>query len=64
MPTTIMVKEDVAQALKRLRKELGVESYDDVLRMIIRKFKSLDKSHFGTLPDLKPFRREEIDRFD
>lgn len=64
MPTTIMVKEDVIQALKRLRKELGVESYDDVLRVIIRKFKSLDKSHFGTLPELKSFRREEIDRFD
>ncbi|GEM_PF-756388 len=62
--TTIMVKEDVAQALRRLRKELRAESYDEVLRIIIRRFKRLDRSHFGTLPELKPFKREEIDRFD
>ncbi len=62
--TTIMVKEDVLQALRRLRKELRAESYDEVLRIIIRRFKSLDRSHFGTLPELKPFKREEIDRFD
>ena len=29
-----------------------------------KKAKRIDRSHFGSLPKLESFRREEIDRFD
>jgi hypothetical protein len=29
-----------------------------------KKAKRMDRSHFGSLPKLESFRREEIDRFD
>jgi hypothetical protein len=29
-----------------------------------KKAKRMDRSHFGSLPKLESFRREEVDRFD
>lgn len=64
MPTTIMVQDDLMKMLGRLKEESGARTYDELLRSLLRKTKKLDKSHFGTLPKLKTFQREEIDRFD
>jgi predicted CopG family antitoxin len=64
MPTTIQVKDDVRQMLDRLKKEIDAKSYDEVIRYLFKKAKRLDKSHFGSLPRLESFQREEIDRLD
>jgi predicted CopG family antitoxin len=64
MPTTIQVKDDVQQMLDRLKKEIDAKSYDEVIRYLFKKAKRLDKSHFGSLPRLESFQREEIDRLD
>ena len=38
---------------------------DDVQQMhLFKKAKRMDRLHFGSLPKLESFRREEIDRFD
>ena len=64
MSTTIQVKDDVQQMLDRLKKEIDAKSYDEVIRYLFKKAKRMDKSHFGSLPKLDSFQREEIDRFD
>ena len=64
MSTTIQVKDDVQQMLDRLKKEIDAKSYDEVIRYLIKKAKRMDRSHFGSLPKLESFQREEIDRFD
>jgi|APCry1669189204_1035204.scaffolds.fasta_scaffold84338_2 predicted CopG family antitoxin len=64
MSTTIQVKDDVQQMLDRLKKEIDAKSYDEVIRYLFKKAKRMDRSHFGSLPKLESFQREEIDRFD
>jgi predicted CopG family antitoxin len=62
--TTIQVKEDVLEMLNRLKKDIDAKSYDEAIRYLFKKAKRMDKSHFGSLPKLETFQREEIDRFD
>lgn len=50
--------------LNRLKKEIDAKSYDEAIRYLFKKAKRMDKSHFGSLPKLETFQREEIDRFD
>ena len=50
--------------LNILKKELNVESYNDVVKHLIRKAKRMDESEFGSMPGIAPFKREEIDRFN
>ena len=50
--------------LDRLKKEIDAKSYDEVIRYLFKKAKRMDRSHFGSLPKLESFQREEIDRFD
>ena len=64
MSTTIQVKDDVQQMLDRLKKEIDAKSYDEVIRYLFKKAKRMDRSHFGSLPKLESFQREEIDRLD
>ena len=64
MTTTIQVKDDVQQMLDRLKKEIDAKSYDEVIRYLLKKAKRMDRSHFGSLPKLESFQREEIDRLD
>jgi predicted CopG family antitoxin len=64
MSTTIQVQDDVYVMLERLKRELNMESYNQVIKHLIRKSKRMDKSEFGSMPGIAPFVREEIDRFD
>ncbi|MFZ3149920.1 MAG: antitoxin VapB family protein [Methanothrix sp.] len=64
MSTTIQVKDDVQKMLDRLKTEIDAKSYDEVIRYLFKKAKRMDRSHFGSLPKLESFQREEIDRFD
>jgi len=64
MSTTIMVREDLMKMLTKLKEETNAKSYDELIRRLLKRAKRLDKTHFGTLPDVESFEREEIDRFD
>jgi predicted CopG family antitoxin len=64
MSTTIQVQDDVYVMLERLKRELNMESYNQVIKHLIRKSKRMDKSEFGSMPGIAPCVREEIDRFD
>jgi predicted CopG family antitoxin len=64
MISTIQIHKDLLEELNKLKKERNAKSYEEVIRMLLRQTRKLGKSHFGTLPKLKQFRREEIDRFD
>jgi predicted CopG family antitoxin len=64
MPTTIQVQDDVYKMLNILKKELNAESYNDVVKHLLKKTKRMDESEFGSMPGIAPFQREEIDRFD
>ncbi len=64
MTTTIQIHKDVLKVLGDLKREMKLRSYEDVIRALLEREKRLEKSHFGTLPKLKTFKREEIDRFD
>ncbi|TMI26357.1 ribbon-helix-helix protein, CopG family [Candidatus Bathyarchaeota archaeon] len=62
--TTIQVDEDIARLLEHLKRERALKSYSDALREILSESKTLKRSERGSLPRLKPFSREKIDRFD
>jgi predicted CopG family antitoxin len=64
MPTTIKVQDDVYKMLNILKNELKVESYNDVVKHLLKKAKRMDESEFGAMPGISPFQREEIDRFN
>jgi predicted CopG family antitoxin len=64
MSTTIQVQDDVYKMLNILKKELNAESYNDVVKHLLKKIKRMDESEFGSMPGIAPFQREEIDRFD
>jgi len=64
MATTIRVSKELLEELEELKKEKKAKSYEEVIKELVLESKSLRKSHFGSLPKLKEFRREEIDRFD
>jgi predicted CopG family antitoxin len=64
MSTTIQVQDDVYKILNMLKKELNAESYNDVIKHLLKKTKRMDESEFGSMPGIAPFQREEIDRFD
>ncbi len=62
--TTIQVDEDVIKVLEHMKRERALKSYSEALREILKESKTLKKSERGSLPKLKPFAREKIDRFD
>lgn len=63
MTTTIAIQEDTLDLLRHLKHESGEESFDALIRYMMRKSK-MQKSLFGKYKNLPSFRREELDRFD
>jgi predicted CopG family antitoxin len=64
MSTTIQVQDNVYKILNMLKKELNAESYNEVVKYLLKKARKMDESEFGSMPGIAPFQREEIDRFD
>ncbi|MFQ6127434.1 MAG: hypothetical protein ACE5QW_00795 [Thermoplasmata archaeon] len=62
MSTTIQVGKKTLELLRKLKEEEGVETYEELIRSLIRSSKTLKVSQRGRYPKLKPFKREEIDR--
>jgi len=62
--STIAVKSETLDLLKRAKEEAGVDTYDDLLRKLVIASKMPKKSLRGFAKKLKPFVREEIDRIN
>lgn len=58
------MRRDLVTKLEALKRELKVESYDEVIRVLVREHRRVPTSYFGKYPGLPEFVREEIDRFD
>ncbi|MEM3677286.1 MAG: ribbon-helix-helix protein, CopG family [Candidatus Bathyarchaeia archaeon] len=57
--TTVEVDRATLQALKELKDELGVKSFDEAIRALIRQVRGIPKSKFGAHPDMEPFTAED-----
>ncbi|MDI6860086.1 MAG: hypothetical protein QMC85_06300 [Methanocellales archaeon] len=64
MATTIQVRGTTKDVLDAIKNEKKLRSYDEVIQTLIKESKKLRQSDFGSLPKLRSFVREEIDRFD
>ena len=66
MPTTIQLSEDTARMLKNYKKQLHADTYDEVLKKILKE--RTEKSMFGFLGKNKDMKvilrglRDETDR--
>lgn len=64
MQTTIAVKEQTLKLLRKAKEEFKADSFDEVIKNLLRESKKPKKSMFGILKGIKKeFKREEIDRF-
>jgi len=45
-----------------LKREMGVRTYEEVIEILLKNTHVLHRTHMGTLPRLKTFKRDEIDR--
>jgi len=61
--TTIQVDRETVAMLEKLKRERGAHSYAEVVKQLIREAKVLERSEKGSLPQLKRFQREKLDRF-
>jgi hypothetical protein len=61
--STIAVKSETLDLLKHAKDDMGVETYDELLRKLVISAKIPKKSLRGILKTTKPFVREKIDRF-
>jgi predicted CopG family antitoxin len=61
MTTTVQVREDTRRLLDRLKRQLGLASYDEVIRKLIRSKANHPESLFGACKGSHPFVRETED---
>ncbi len=61
MSTTVQVSNETRRRLDRLKKEMGLASYDDVIGRLLRKQTGSPDSLFGSCKGSKPFEREGED---
>jgi predicted CopG family antitoxin len=61
MTTTVQVKDETRRILDRLKRELGLNSYDEVISRLVRKRTGSPESLFGACKGSEPFIREKED---
>ena len=62
--TSVQLDRDTKELLDRVKQEKNARSYAEAIRILAREAMRLKASEAGTLPKLKPFRRDDLDRFD
>jgi hypothetical protein len=62
--TSIQLDRDTKQLLDRVKRDTKAKTYADAIRILAKEAMKLETSELGTLPKLKPFRREKHDRLD
>ncbi|MBS7626794.1 hypothetical protein KEJ51_07160 [Candidatus Bathyarchaeota archaeon] len=59
MVTTVQVREETQRLLERLKREMGLTSYDEVISRLVRAKTGLPSSLFGACRGSHPFFRED-----
>lgn len=62
--TSVQLDRDTKDLLDRIKREKKAKSYAQAIRMLAREAMRLRSSEAGSLPRLKRFRRDQLDRFD
>jgi predicted CopG family antitoxin len=58
MTTTVQVRDETRRLLDKLKREMSLSSYDEVIRKLVRAKMGLPKSLFGACKGSHPFVRE------
>jgi predicted CopG family antitoxin len=61
MTTTVQVRDETRRLLERLKKQMGLFSYDDVIRRLARSKAGIPDSLFGVCRGSHRFVREKED---
>ncbi len=61
MTTTVQVRDETRRLLKRLKKQMGVASYDEVIRRLARSKAGIPASLYGACRGSRRFVREKED---
>ena len=61
MTTTVQVRDETRRLLERLKKQMGLFSYDDVIRRLARSKTGIPDSLFGVCRGSRRFVREKED---
>jgi predicted CopG family antitoxin len=61
MTTTVQVRDDTRRLLDRLKRQLGLASYDEVIRKLVKSKTGRPESLFGACRGSCPFVREKED---
>jgi len=62
--TSIQLDRDTKELLDRVKRDTKAKTYSDAIRILAKEAMKLERSELGTLPKLKPFKREKHDRLD
>ena len=62
--TSVQLDRDTKDLLDRIKREKNAKSYAQAIRILASEAMKLRSSEAGSLPKLKPFRRDQLDRFD
>lgn len=62
--TSVQLDRDTKKLLDRVKREKKAKSYADAIRILAKEAMKLRSSEAGTLPKLRSFRRDQLDRFD
>ena len=62
--TSVQLDRDTKELLDRVKREKNARSYAEAIRLLAKEAMKLEASELGTLPKLRPFRRDKHDRFD
>jgi predicted CopG family antitoxin len=57
--TTVQVRDDTRRLLEKLKKEMGLGTYDEVIKKLARSKSGLPESLFGACKGSRRFAREK-----
>ncbi len=61
MTTTVQVRDETRRLLEKLKRQMGVLSYDEVIRRLARSKAGIPDSLFGACKNSRGFVREKED---
>ena len=62
--TSVQLDRETKDLLDRVKREKKAKSYAEAIRILAKEAMRLPSTEVGTLPKLRPFRRDQLDRFD
>ena len=63
MVTTVQINENTLQLMKKLKSDLNLATYDEVINKLIEIRKKIPKSKFGDHPEMSEFTSEDESEF-